>query len=273
VYGLKNSLHFGARIFDPRVGRWASVDALADHPLQIGVSPYAGMWNNPIYYNDPDGNCPVCPLIVKGLIEGGIELVTQLVIQTALNDGDVVEATRRIDWADVGIATTAGMAPTPGSGKAAVAARLAIEGGKALIDVSAEKGVQTSALVGGEKSVTETVIDASVGMVSSTASANLVDGSRRVTTEALTPSNYAPLTRAGKQAARADHAMVSSEGFERVVGSSGGVIGASSGEALKQVTSGDSSSTGGTAPLAPMPNPVTQPNDATRTVILIDPNL
>jgi hypothetical protein len=260
-------------MLNPMIGRWNGVDALAEDPNQIDKSPYAYAWNNPTNLTDPDGNCPVCPLIVKGLIEGGIELGTQLTIQLAIQDGNFGKAWDNVDWADVGIATTAGMAPTPGSGKAAVAARVAVEGGKALIDASAEKGVQTSALVGGEKSVAETVIDASVGMASSTASASLVDGSRRATSEALAPSNYAPLTKSGKQAAKADHAMASSEGFERAVNSSGGAIGASSGEALKQATSGNSSSASGAAPLAPMPNPLTQPKDATRTVILIYPNL
>lgn len=36
------------------------MDKLADHPEQVDKSPYAAMWNNPINYNDPDGNCPGC---------------------------------------------------------------------------------------------------------------------------------------------------------------------------------------------------------------------
>ena len=55
-----------------------------------------------------------------------------------------------VDCVDVGIATIAGIAPTPGSGKAAVAARLGIEGGKALIDFNVIEGLQTSKLVGGD---------------------------------------------------------------------------------------------------------------------------
>ena len=56
-----NLYDFGARGYDPVTGRWISIDPLADHPNQIGMSPYSAMWNNPIRYNDPDGKCPICP--------------------------------------------------------------------------------------------------------------------------------------------------------------------------------------------------------------------
>lgn len=37
------------------------VDPIADHPYQIGISPYSAFWNNPIYWTDPTGLCPDCP--------------------------------------------------------------------------------------------------------------------------------------------------------------------------------------------------------------------
>jgi RHS repeat-associated protein len=47
------SYDFGARILDPRIGRWLSLDPLAQRfPHQ---SPYVAFDNNPIYYRDPDG--------------------------------------------------------------------------------------------------------------------------------------------------------------------------------------------------------------------------
>ncbi|MFT5336511.1 MAG: RHS repeat-associated protein [Luteibaculaceae bacterium] len=54
IKGTGNSLDFGARIYDPRVFRWLSVDPLAaKYP---GMSPYNFAANNPIFYIDPDGN-------------------------------------------------------------------------------------------------------------------------------------------------------------------------------------------------------------------------
>ena len=50
-----------ARYYDASVGRWNSVDPLADHPNQVDKTPYSAFWNNPIMYDDPDGQCPICP--------------------------------------------------------------------------------------------------------------------------------------------------------------------------------------------------------------------
>ncbi|GGZ39239.1 hypothetical protein GCM10007049_35750 [Echinicola pacifica] len=52
---------FGARMYDPAIGRWGVVDPLADHPNQVDKSPYAYAWNNPVNLTDPDGRCPFCP--------------------------------------------------------------------------------------------------------------------------------------------------------------------------------------------------------------------
>ena len=53
VKGEGNTYDFGARILDPRIGRWFSVD-----PLQRkypDIAPYVAFGNNPISIIDPDG--------------------------------------------------------------------------------------------------------------------------------------------------------------------------------------------------------------------------
>jgi RHS repeat-associated protein len=53
IKGSGNSLDFGARIYDSRLGRWLSLDPLQEkYP---SLSPYNFTANNPILYTDPDG--------------------------------------------------------------------------------------------------------------------------------------------------------------------------------------------------------------------------
>ncbi len=54
IKGDGNSYDFGARMYDPRIGRWLSLDPLAKKYPEM--SPYAGIGNNPILMVDPDGN-------------------------------------------------------------------------------------------------------------------------------------------------------------------------------------------------------------------------
>jgi RHS repeat-associated protein len=54
VKGAGNSLDFGARIYDSRLGKWLSVDALTG--LAVDWTPYRFGFNNPILFMDKDGN-------------------------------------------------------------------------------------------------------------------------------------------------------------------------------------------------------------------------
>jgi len=54
IKGSGNSLDFGGRIYDSRLGRWLSVDPL--YKKYESFSPYNFCLNNPLINNDPDGN-------------------------------------------------------------------------------------------------------------------------------------------------------------------------------------------------------------------------
>jgi RHS repeat-associated protein len=53
VKGEGNSLDFGARIYDPRLGMWMSVDP--ENKQYPHLAPYSSFGLNPIYYVDPGG--------------------------------------------------------------------------------------------------------------------------------------------------------------------------------------------------------------------------
>lgn len=53
IKGNGNSYDFGARLLDPRVGRWLSLDPMTEK--QPGWSPYKAFYDNPIKWMDPDG--------------------------------------------------------------------------------------------------------------------------------------------------------------------------------------------------------------------------
>lgn len=142
------------------MGRWTSVDPLADHPNQIMMSPYQYAWNNPVLMTDPDGRCPICPFLAKGAAGAGIDYF----IQGAMNyvGGMSVSdafSPSNIDLGDVAISGLQGALPwsVPGGkyGKAA---------GAALMDVAINAG--KAAFNGEEYGVEQAGTDFLVGFVS-----------------------------------------------------------------------------------------------------------
>jgi RHS repeat-associated protein len=55
---------YGARMYNPNIGRWNGVDALADSFLT--VSPFSYVINNPISNIDPDGNRVIVQIVGDG---------------------------------------------------------------------------------------------------------------------------------------------------------------------------------------------------------------
>ncbi len=61
------SYDFGARMYDPRVGRWLSTDAYESE--YVPISPYSFGLSNPIYFIDKDGNKIMDPFSKGGNVE------------------------------------------------------------------------------------------------------------------------------------------------------------------------------------------------------------
>lgn len=57
IKGGGNSVDFGERMYDPRLGRWLTVDKY--EAATAGITPYRFGLNNPIKYSDSEGNFEV----------------------------------------------------------------------------------------------------------------------------------------------------------------------------------------------------------------------
>lgn len=62
IKGQGNSYDFGARLYDPRVGRWLSRDALEGKKPYL--SPYQAFKNSPLIFNDPDGKDEYLTIVI-----------------------------------------------------------------------------------------------------------------------------------------------------------------------------------------------------------------
>ncbi|MBB6682657.1 hypothetical protein H4O20_14510 [Aequorivita sp. 609] len=102
-----NTYDFGARNYDPALGRWMNVDPLADHPSQINRSPYIYAWNTPTYFADPDGKFVQ---VVWGAVIGASVEYTAQVITNGIKGKGLVDSLVDVDLGSIAVATITGAA-------------------------------------------------------------------------------------------------------------------------------------------------------------------
>ena len=152
---------YGARFYDPMLGRWHTVDKLAEDPNQISQSPYQYAWNNPINLNDPDGNCPWC--IIGAVVGAAVDYGTQVAVNYAI--GNENPWTKNISGASIITSTIAGAAT---GGLASVARTGAITATRAVAgSMAVNAGESISKQLGKEGTVntTQVVMDVAVSQI------------------------------------------------------------------------------------------------------------
>lgn len=123
------------RFYDPLIGRFTTVDRLAEDPDQIDLTPYAYVGNNPVDKTDPHGDCPSC--FVGALLGAAVDYGEQ--VATNYVAGNKNPWTSNINLTSIGTAAVAGFVT---SGESAivqgVGAKIAVTVTKAVINNAAE---------------------------------------------------------------------------------------------------------------------------------------
>lgn len=92
------------RTYDYLTGRSWQIDPLADEDELVSLTPYNYSFDNPIRYNDPEGDCPSCwGAIIGATIDYGLQVASNLA-----EGKDLGEALTDVDVGSIAVSAVAG---------------------------------------------------------------------------------------------------------------------------------------------------------------------
>ena len=155
------------RMYDYALGRFTSIDPLADANPQESWTPYQYAYNNPIRYNDPYGDCPLCGAFIGAAVDYGLQVSVNLVEGKSLGDSLTdVDGTSILISAGAG-ALSGGISSISKLQKAGKVVNTAV-------NVATDTGVSVAsqAIKDGDVSLKKTLIDVGAGQIVGNAAGN-----------------------------------------------------------------------------------------------------
>ncbi|OAV43913.1 hypothetical protein A3850_005135 [Lewinella sp. 4G2] len=83
ISDVTNLYDFGARHYDPSIGKWSSIDPLADSFAPL--SPYNYSFNNPVFYIDPSGESPIS-IFAKAVAKAGLRRAAKETVERLIKN-------------------------------------------------------------------------------------------------------------------------------------------------------------------------------------------
>ncbi|CAM1356395.1 DUF6443 domain-containing protein [Tenacibaculum halocynthiae] len=150
------------RMYDYALGRFTSIDPLADANPQESWTPYQYAYNSPAQYNDPYGDCPWC----WGAVIGGVaEYLGQVAVNLSNGDSWDDAMWYNVDGADIVLSTVEGALTGGASTLKRVGITLGSEVAKASVDYKLNGESDVIYTKGSKKKTNTAIVDVITGTI------------------------------------------------------------------------------------------------------------